>query len=278
MGQRILLVTIGLTGVAIGVGLIALLFLPVHKVLWFLGPVAFFSVETHMLTVNIECAYPTPKKICEPFEANPTLEEFAQQACSPAISGSVANLCDGAYHAYVVGLMLVIVFVMNIMLQGAAMYSFNYYMTSSMRKKYRKIGVILQSIGVFFVVAVLVIYYAMVITYLNGVKIRLISIVGASNGAGASYGYFFMWISCVLQIGSILLSVVGAGSSQEELVEEAREQARFAAEMGTEMTGTYGQQGMYPGMQPQQMQPQMGMYAPGMGGFQQPGFQQPGFR
>jgi len=285
MGAKILNASMALTGFSVAVGLMAM-FLPMH-VLWFSVGVPLFSVDTKVLTVAIDCVTPMPQKVCDVFEGNPTLEEFAQHSCAPVVKGTVQNLCEGFQSAYVVGLMLVIVFVMNLMLQGAAVFSYNYYMGSSMRKKYRTLGVLLQSIGVFCVVSVLFIYYAVVIVYLNGVKpggvAAGVALVGASHGAHASLGYIFMWVSCFLQVGSVMLSALGARSSQEELVEEAREQARFAAELGgMEMTGAYGQQGMQPQMQPQmqpypgtqpQMQPQMGM-----GGFQQQGFQQQGFQ
>jgi len=255
-----------------------------HSLWFFVTIVPFFKVETHALSVEVTCTLP----FCGELADSASLEDFAQRSCAPTIQQVVDNLCDGAHHAYMVGLMLAIVFCMNVMLQGAAVYSFNYYMTSSMRKKYRKLGVILQCIGIFFVVAVLGIYYAMVIIYLSGVKLKGLHAIGigAGQGANATYGYFLMWVSCLMQVAAILLSVLGARSSQEELIEEAREQAKFAAEMGgfgeVELP-TYGQnqqQGMQFGMQPQmqpQMQMQFGMQPQGMGGFPQPSFQQQGF-
>mmetsp|Transcript_115770 Transcript_115770/g.314392 ORF Transcript_115770/g.314392 Transcript_115770/m.314392 type:complete len:143 (-) Transcript_115770:30-458(-) len=138
-----------------------------------------------------------------------------------------------------------------------------------MRKKYRSMATILQSVGIFFLVAVLSMYYVMVIVYLNGVRLKGVLLLNTSHRAAATYGYFLMWVSCFLQLGAILLSVLGGRSSQEELVEEAREQAKFEAEMGAfggAQMGNYGQQGMQP-----QMQPHMQMYQTGMGGLQQPG-------
>ncbi|CAK0894710.1 unnamed protein product [Prorocentrum cordatum] len=91
------------------------------------------------------------------------------------------------------------------------------------------------------------------------------------------HGYVLTWVSCSLQLVAILTSVLGSRSSQEDLVEEAREQAKFAVEMGAfggvEMAN-YDQQGMQPQIQPHldsQMQPQMQMYRTGMGRFQQTG-------
>ncbi|CAK0797148.1 unnamed protein product [Prorocentrum cordatum] len=172
MGKKIVNATIALSGLSIFAGLIALC-LPMHSLWFFVGPVPFFKVETHALSVEVTCTLP----FCGELADSASLEDFAQRSCAPTIQQVVDNLCDGAHHAYMVGLMLAIVFCMNVMLQGAAVYSFNYYMTSSMRKKYRKLGVILQCIGIFFVVAVLGIYYAMVIIYLSGVKLKPLACV-----------------------------------------------------------------------------------------------------
>jgi hypothetical protein len=279
--------SVGLTGVATICGLTALC-LPMHSLWWYTGFSPLFRMETHVLSVEVECTWPMPNWICEKFEGSLRLEDFTQRSCSGIISSTAPNFCEGFHNADLVGQMLVVVFVLNAILQCTAEYSFNYCMTSSRRKKCRMVGVFLQSIGVFFVVAVLAIYYAKVVMRLNDVSLRNMGLSDmgfvrvTDYGAGPTYGYAFMWVSCFLQIAAILVSAPAAKRSQEELMEEAHRRAKFV-EGGVlgevELYNYGGQPEMHPGMQPQvqlRMQmPQTGMYQPGMGGFQQPGFQQP---
>jgi len=152
--------------------------------------------------------------------------------------------------------------------------------------------VILQSIGVIFVVAALAIYHAKVLTHLDNVSLSTMGLSdlgpvrATGHGAGPTYGYAFMWVSCFLQVAVILISVPGARHSQEELMEEAR-QPKFVTggiRGEVELYNYGGPPGIYPGMQPQvqlqmQMQmPQMSIQRPGTGGFHQPWFQQSGFQ
>lgn len=293
MGQKIINVSIALTGASVAMSVIALL-LPMHKV-WFFAGGTFpaFNIKTFVLSVDMESCQSTimPSAFCDKLGGSPDLEDFAQRVCAPVVEKVFSNICTGFYNAHMLGVMLVVVVVLNAVLQGGSVYALHYYTTASTRKKYRSLSMILQAIGAFFVFMVLTSYFGVVLVQLTSIEARGVmkALISPSRASGVSYGYIILWLSVLVQVAAIILSN-WLKTTGEDWVEEERERAKFAAEMGmgdVEMhsTGQPGaqyamQQGMQPGMygaQPQfggQTQPGP---AYGQGAYGVPGYQQTGF-
>merc|ERR1740130_2269282 len=120
----------------------------------------------------------------------------------------------------------------NLILQGVAVWLLYHYMYNSPKKQFREVSLILVTVGTCLVALVLGIYLPMVTLTLNSIKASLGTdwFLDVSDGTGVSVGYWLMWLSVIIQVVQIILYKHSKITDERRLV-ELKMQEQFEAEL-----------------------------------------------
>lgn len=242
MGRRTSYVGMGLAGLAFVISLISIC-LPMHRLAFYIsvvkaGQVTVYAVYGYAdLSRSDFCSIGSElPRLCQDLNGKQDLHEIQQRFCVNVVNRMFPNACTGLSYAYGLGILLVIVVVINWCLHGTGCWITYYYMVHSPKKDYREFAFVIITIGTCLHALTLLLYLLLVGWNLDNVEVetslKLVSLntLSASEGTGISFGFWFMWLSVLVQIVEIVL-IKTVKSSDEARLCEVRAQQEFEQEM-----------------------------------------------
>ncbi|CAE7581588.1 unnamed protein product [Symbiodinium natans] len=236
-------------------GYVVCLFLPLHKAYFqsLAGFLRVVDVTTYSMTVyydwhsRLACWFVRKIRggandMCEDEGSTSVwLQDTQASLCAEGVEAILTSACSGYGTAYVIGICMFLVVLLNVIAQGITFWLIQQYMEKP-KKQYREVAFFLDLIGTILMLIVVLIYL-LAIQRLSSISALGFEIaLGPSNGIGASYGYFFLYFFIMIQGVSVVLMASGS-NSQEAREAELREQRKFMQEMqmfdqATEMVNT----------------------------------------
>eukprot|EP00913_Durusdinium_trenchii_P008592 g8068.t1 len=133
------------------------------------------------------------------------LQEAAADWCAPAITAFYQHPCIAFNRAYIMGMVVLIVYAINVILLSTCAYLLYYYLDSKSHKPiYRTWAVILHGLGTFLMLCAVAGYTAFAMTSLDHIGGEGLPFVfEASQSVGMCPGYFLVWVALFLQLVSI---------------------------------------------------------------------------
>jgi len=215
---------------------------------------------------------------CDNLDTMTDIQDVQQRFCSQAFNHIWPSFCNGLSQGYALGTMVVMIIVLNLGLQAAAIYLLLDYAGRKANPKYRRASMIALSVGLSMLMLTLLYYGVEVLQNLDSVQSAgplssvFSAVLSTSKGTGVSRGYMMLWVAALFQIVALVLYSQVQWDKEESKYRENKAVREYEEEnLRMQMQAGYGAAGPSSGGAVP-----MASAAPGQGGgFPQPGFQQP---
>jgi len=215
-----------------------------HSMRAMLGPVTLLKMETGLIYTRVEtgssilCRYQPSDNLkpgrCDELAQGITLQDAADEWCSPLMMSFMPQPCISFKTAYFCGLANLLAVGINVLCIMSCLFLIVQYLEGSLHKSlYRRSALIVHFIATVFVLGAFISYILLAIKALNEVSGQP-QVIANIQSSGASFGLFLMGAGLLLQFaaGALLGSVrVGQEETQEEelLRKWGKEEAMYAS-------------------------------------------------
>lgn len=235
--------TMALGGLQIVLGMLAVLqmvvsavglCLPMHSVSFFTMMVGrVFRMQTSVLHVKVQeksnDVFNAMNKLNNkawksPLEGQRSIQEVAHRFCAQGIHTIFPDLCVGLSNAYLLGMLLLVVFLINMVVEVIAYGQFYAYLVDKPKKSRRRGAFTLLVAGTLPCTSMLLLYALGVLMYLDHMQpVGIVSFTFHPNkGSGVSEGYFLLWLATLMQMG-IAVGVNRSRTDHEDIEEQRQD-------------------------------------------------------
>ncbi|CAE7869969.1 unnamed protein product, partial [Symbiodinium sp. KB8] len=182
---------------------------------------------------------------CSDIKEPTPLQDLAADWCAPLVYSVWPVPCQAFNTAYILGIIVILVYSLNILFIGTCFYLLYYYVSSKSHKPvYRYWAAVLHAVGTT-MMAVACIFYTifgmMRLNALGGTGIP--GFFEASQSVGMTPGYFLVWIGVIIQYVALGLHVCMQVSGEEteehrmykDLLREQQQYGAIEAQMQGQM-------------------------------------------
>jgi len=165
---------------------------------------------------------------CDGLDAMTDIQDVQHRFCSPVFERVWPSFCQGLSSAYAFGMGMILVVVLNLGLQGIAIFLLVDYGNRKANPRYRKASMLALAVGLCMVVMMLTYYGFQVLTNLSsvqsasGVSSVFSAVLSVSKGTGVSAGYLMLWTGALFQFVALCLYSQAKTTSQEHFYQEGK--------------------------------------------------------
>jgi len=165
---------------------------------------------------------------CDSLDGMTDIQDVQQRFCSPMFERVWPSFCVGLQGAYAFGMGMILVIVLNLGLQVAAIYLLLDYGNRKANPKYRKASMAALALGLVMVVMMLTSYGFQVLHNMSsvqsasGVSAVFSAVLSVSKGTGVSSGYLMLWTGALFQFVALCLYSQSKTASNEHYYHEGK--------------------------------------------------------